>query len=484
MNFNLKEIEKYLNMSKEIIKLEKQNIAGFQKEMYLPKDDKEKIETRFSLDFTKRAQGNHIKVKLEQIPVKEGEVKYIASKKFDSLLKVAAHITLLPIKVKEEYKKTVTICYHHNIGHNILYEGECKVDSEHFSFIDSYFMDIYAQYFVKKRKLYNRMIGSIPCLEEWNTELPGLPLIVPQPYSFSRNSRVSIPLLKSTNNTVTFEYKVRTKLTDLLKMRVLLKDGTYKVLPVCNLKYLDTKNATNIPIPEMMGRYAEMTDEERNWKKSIDMITGEPLKQVMYVEDIDKISSKNPVTLGTKETLSLAGVAPAKHIFWMASLTDAGFSNYTTNRNDIYKGYNPCAKASIKYGSSDRVEECGHENFDLAEVFDWDWPNTPCEAGYNVHTYTFNPNDIQNADTAVNLKECGATLTILLGDTNPFINKDEEKEYYNEDGEVIPIEALENEQDDGRKDKYNLHVRTIVTRKLEVYWNDKSSSLKYIFTST
>jgi hypothetical protein len=471
-------------MSKEILRVEKQNIATFQKEMYLPETETEKIGTRFSLDFEKKSQANHIKVRMDQVPMKEGEIKYTASQKFDNLLKIEAHITLLPIKVKEEYKKTVTICYHHNLGHNILYEGECKLDNEHYGYLNSQYLDIHSQYFVKKRNLYNRMIGNIPCLEEWNTELPAIPLIVPQPYSFSRNPRVSIPLLKSTKNIVTFEYKVKTKLTDLIKMRVLTKDGVYKVLPICNLKYLETKNATNIPIPEMWGRYSEMTDAERNWRKSIDMKTGEPIKQVIYVEDIEKISSKNPITIGTKETLSLASSIPTKHIFWMAGLTDAGFSNYTTNKNDVYKGYNPCAKAAIKYGSSDRVEECGQEHFSLSEAFDFPWENTPCEDGYNVHTYTFNPNDIQNADTAVNLKECGASLTVLLNDTNPFLNKDEEKEYYNEDGEVIPVEALEDHIDESKKDKFILHVCTVVTRKMEIFWNEKTSSLKYIFTST
>ena len=225
-------------MSREILRVEKNSIAGFQKEMYLPKGDGEEIGTRFSLDFSKKAQGNHIKIVMDQVPMKDGEVKYTASQKFDNLLKVEAHITLLPIKVKEEYKKNIAICYHHNLGHNILYEGECKIDNELFGSLDSQYMDIYAQYFVKKRDIYNRMIGNIPCLEEWGTELPGLPLIVPQPYSFSRNTRVSIPLLKSTKNTVTFEYKVRTKLTDLIKMRVLTTNGTYKILPICNLDYL------------------------------------------------------------------------------------------------------------------------------------------------------------------------------------------------------------------------------------------------------
>lgn len=469
--------------SREILRIDKANIAGFQKEQYLPKTENETVETRFSLDFIKRAQANKIKVKMDQSPTKDGEVVYTASQMYDTLLSVSAHINLLPIKVKDQYKSTVSIAYHHNIGHNILYEGECKIDNEYYGQIDSVYLDIHSQYNVKKRELYDRMVGNIPCLEEWGTELPALPLIVPQPYSFSRNTRVSIPLLKSKNNTVTFRYKVRTKLVDLIKMRIKRKDGTYKELSKCKLIYLDTKN-TDIPIPEMWGRYGEMTDEERNWRKSIDMKTGEPLKQTIYIEDVEKISSGNPITIGTKETLSLCGNAPAKHVFWVASLVDSGFSNYTTNRNDLYKGYNPCAKACIKYGTSDRVEECGYEHFELQEVYDHDFVNFPREAGYNVYTYTFNPNEIQHADTAVSLKDCAASLTVLLGDTNPFLNKDEEEEYHDENGEAIPVEALEDHIDESKKDKYVLHVRTIVARKLEVFWNDKVGALRYIFTST
>jgi hypothetical protein len=467
-------------MSKQILNLDRISLSKFQKEMYLPINKEEKVDTRFSTEINKRAQSNHLKVKLDQIPVKEGEVVYTASKKFDSLLKIEAHITLLPIKVKEQYKNKISICYHHNLGHNVLYEGECKIDNDHYGYMDSIYMDINSQYFVRKRDLYDNMIGNIKFLEEWGSQLPALPLVVPQPYHFSRNTRVSLPILKSISNTITFEYKIRTKLTDLIKMRVSTKDG-YKEIK-CNLKYLDTKN-THIPVPEMWGRYSEMTDEERNWRKSIDEKTQEPRKQVIYIEDIDKNSSKNPIIVGSKETISLAGTAPAKHVFWVASLIDSGYSNYTTNRENVYNGWNPCSKTSIKYGSSDRIEECGHEHFDLSEVYDFDWPNTPREAGYNVYTYTFNPIEIQSADTAVVLKECGATLNVLLGDTNPFLNQDEEEEHYDENDELIPIEALEDNLDESKKDKYILHVRTIVMRKLEVYWSDSSSSLKYIFTS-
>lgn len=470
-----------MNKQNNVLKLDRDSTikSQFQKDFYKPNNPKEEVGTRFSLDIEKRAQASHMKVKLDHMP-KDGEVVYTASKKFDSLLKLEAHINLSSVKVKEQYKNSVSIAYHHNIAHHVLYSGECKIDNEHYGFLDSIWLDINSEYFISKRKLYKQMIGAIPCLENWNTELPGLSLISPQPYFFTRNSRVALPILKSSNNTITFEYKLRTKLSELLKMRILTKGGEYKEVK-CNLKYLDIKSP-NIPVPELWGRYSEMTDEERNWRKSIDETTGEPRKQIIYIEDIESTESKNPKSIGTKEEIPLAGPSPVRHIFFVATLADGNLSNYTTNRNDLYKGWNPCAKSGIKYGTSDRVEEIPHEHFDLSEAYDFNWPNFPREAGYNVFTYTFNPMDIQNADSAVILKECGATLNILLGDTNPFVNQEEEEEHYDEDGSLIPVEAL-TEDSENKKDRYIVHVRTVIVKKLEVSWNDKSDSLKYIFTT-
>ena len=113
--------------------------------------------------------------------------------------------------------------------------------------------------------------------------------------------------------------------------------------------------------------------------------------------------------------------------------------------------------------------------------YDFKWKNSPKEAGYNVHTFTFNPTDISHADSAVSLKECGASLNVILGDTNPFIINEPEEDQYDENDDPIPIEAYENENDNSKKDKYVIHVRTLVLRKLEVFWCDKSGRLKYMF---
>src|SRR5581483_5311977 len=169
----------------------------------------------------------------------------------------------------------------------------------------------------------------------------------------------------------------------------------------------------------------------------------------------------------------------------MASLVDEKIpnctaSNYTTNKENVYKGWNPCALSSIQYGNSDRVEELTHEHFDQTEPYDF-FPKAPFEAGFNVKTFAFSPGVYQKADNAIVLEKCGATLNITLNDTDPFLSPEENKEYVDETGEFIPVEVLEDNQKEEKKEKYIVHVRTVYMRKLEVYWDNKDSKLKYEF---
>ena len=128
------------------------------------------------------------------------------------------------------------------------------------------------------------------------------------------------------------------------------------------------------------------------------------------------------------------------------------------------------------------MEQLGDEHFTLSEFNDFEWPNFPKEEGYNVYSYGFDPVNIDHSDTAVILKDCNAQLVVTLGDTNPFSKIEQEDEETDDNGEIIPIEALENDDyENFKKERYVIHVRTVVTRKLEVYWDDKSKIVKYNF---
>ncbi len=470
---------------RNVLKLDINGLTEFQKELHFPDPSKpitkkNKVNSRFSCIIEKNSWSAHTKAKMNHIS-EEGEVKkiiYTASKKFDVIFKSSLHINLIPIKVKDKYKSTIQICYPHNLGHNITNKGELKIDDDHHQFIDSIWLDICSQFYMKKgagmRDLYDRMIGNVSCLEDWGCEMPGIPLIVPQPYSYSRNTRVGLKTLRSSMNTVTYHYNIRNKIREILRMRVKNKDKEWVDIQ-CNLKYLDIKeNAKEIPIPELWARYSLMTDAEREWHKNIP-------KYVIYTEDIIITNSNNPVSLGSIDVIPLHCKVPCKSLFWVAQnikfIKNRNFSNYTTTNTLI--GWNPCAKASLKYGGSNRVQELSHEHFDLEEPWDF-CKSAPDQAGYNVHVFGYDLTTL-NADTAMVLEPLNASLHIKLDDTNPFLTIEEPKEEYDEDGEVIPIEALENDNsDETDKDKYIIHVRALVYKKLEMSWNKKDERIKYL----
>jgi len=502
---------------RNVLKLDIESLTLFQKELHYPDEGKIERElnaiknsgfsdeiknilleimgnssnnakSRFSCTVEKNAWSTHTKVKMPHTAEKE-EVIYTASKKYDVLFKSEIHQELLPIKVKDQYKKSIQICYPHNLGHNVTPEGELKIDDDHQQSIDSIWMDIYAQWYMKpgagKRELYNRMIGNVPCLEDWRTELPGMKLVIPQPYSYARHTRVALRTLRSSMNTVTHHYKIRNKLQELLRMRVKLKNGDdeWSEIP-CKLSYLDIPgSAKELPIPELWGRFALMTNEERDWHKSIDPSTGEPIKHVVYTEDIVKASSNNPNSIGSTESIPIHCKTPCKALFWVAqdtkTIENRNFSNYTTNADCLFDGWNPCSRVDLKYGGAYRIEKLPSEHFELSEAWD-SFPSAPSEPGYNAYSFGYEQTSL-NADTAIVLEPLNAFLHITLGNTDPFRSINEQEDEYTDEGEVIPIEALgENNVRDDKGSKYIIHVRALVYKKTIMSWNEKEKCLKYI----
>jgi hypothetical protein len=255
-------------------------------------------------------------------------------------------------------------------------------------------------------------------------------------------------------------------------------------MPQCKLAYLDIpENAKELPIPELWARYALMTDEERDWHKSIDPKTGEPIKHTVYTEDIVIATSNNPTSLGSTDVIPLHCKTPCKALFWVAqdikAVENRNFSNYTTNTDNLFDGWNPCAKVDLKYGGSYRVEKMTYEHFELSEPWDF-FPSAPSEFGYNAFSFGYEPTTL-NADTAIVLEPLNASLHVRLADTDPFKSFDEPEEEYTEDGEMVPVEAIEDElAEKDKNSKYLIHVRALVYKKLEISWNEKDKCLKYL----
>ena len=483
---DLKELRDKIKMSEtNVLKLDINSLTDFQKDLYEAGPD-ESLETRFACDVEKISWSTRTKRRMTTHTVQddEGEVVYMASKKYDSLLSTELHINLIHIKVKDKYKKRVQICYPHNPGHNIAYRGEVKIDDDHHQTIDSVWMDEYSQYFMNQgpghRDLYNRMVGNIPCLTNWNTELPRLKLVVPQPYHYSRNTRVCIRTLQSQVN-ITHHYKIRHKLKDILRMRVLKPDTDEYVEIPCNPKYLDVPgNFRELPIPELWATYGLMTDEEREWHKSVDPRTGERIKHIIYTEDIFMVSSDNPRPLGSVDVIPLQCKAPCKALFCVAQDVDFvkvnNFSNYTTNGDDLYEGWNPISRIGLKYGGVSKLDDLSHEHFEFSEARHF--PSAPADPGYNAFPIGYNQTTL-NSDVALVFEPLGASLHIKLDNTDPFENiEDLDENIEDDDSDIIPTEALE-ESTMMSKNKYIVHVRGLVYKKLIFNWDDKAKTFKY-----
>ena len=194
---------------RNVLKLDINSLTPFQKELHYPEGNpeneiksvqslnipdelrklfieqisssaKNKVNSRFSCVIEKNAWSTHTKCRMAHT-AEGNDVIYTASKKFDVLFKSEMHINLIPIKVKDKYKKHIQICYPHNPAHNICHQGELKIDDDHHQTIDDVWLDLHSQFYMKsgagKREHYNRMVGNVACLEEWRTELPGMKLI-------------------------------------------------------------------------------------------------------------------------------------------------------------------------------------------------------------------------------------------------------------------------------------------------------------------
>lgn len=454
----------------------------FQHDLYYTVGKDEKVSSRYSYDIEKYSYSSAMPVKMEHSLAEDATFSYIASKKFDGLTYCELRAILRSVKVKEEYRDRIQICYPHNVGHNLIEMAEFSIDDDPAQVLDSVCLDIRSQYYQDprpgKRDLYNIMIGNVPLLEEWSSELPRYKLYIPQPWFFHGTTRMSLLMLQSSKNVFKFKYKIRTKLTDLLRMRVKTKSGNYKEFK-CNSEYLDVPKL-EIPIPELWGKFYVTTDEERAWRKKL-------LSEIEYTllyEDFYLESSDNSTPLGSTVKIRLQSESPTRHVFWVARnikcvANKNNYSNYTTDENSLSSGWNPCAKVGIVYGGSDRIPEMDAGHFALSEAYSNNFPSAPCEPGYNVQSFSNDTNTI-DVDTSVPLDSMKASLVLTLGDTDPYLTIKDVEEEYDDKGQIIPKEAFEEDDEYLQsRDKYTVYVRCLVYKKFKITWDKMENKLVY-----
>ena len=461
-------------MSAGIAKIDLETITLFQRDLHDPKDENEEITSNFYREFRKTTWYTHIPVKLK-CTANENDLIYTANNTFDYLVYTYQRQVFPALRVKKEYRNKVQICWPHNLGTNIVQIAQLKFDDDTPQTIDSIWFDIFAQFYMKPgfRDHYNVCVGNVEFLEKWSDFLPEYTTTSPQPWYYTRDPSQAVPLLYCTMSTITHHYKMRTKITELLRMRV--REGEtagWKEIP-CNLKYIDGAGSTGtLKTPELWGRYAYLTDEEREWNKC-------STERSFYIEDVVVGESINNNSYGANVPVELDCTTPCKALFWVAENLTAqenrNFSNYTTNPDNLYEGWNPITRTSLVYGNSSRLEKMSSDHFDRIEPW-YHFPSPPSEAGYNSYSFAMNSTAL-DAEIGIVMAGIKARLLVTLGNTSPFLKP---VRYTDEKNPVI--EELEEApmRQDTAGDKFAVHVRMLVMKKLTFTYNDEKK--QYLIT--
>lgn len=476
-------------MSSNLARFEFQILNDFQKELHLifgeneePEDGIEIISS-FYRKFQKSTWYSQCTSKLK-CNVTENELVYTVNNTFHCLLYTYMRQTFPALKVAKKYHGLVEICWPHNLGTNYVCEARLKFDDDVPQTIDSYWFDIYSQWYMKPGfdKHYNICVGSLPFLENWSSFLPEFTTNVMQPFYYMRDVSLALPLFYfSSQSTVTQNYTVRNTIGSLLRMRI----NTNKENPsspiwketAYNANYVEGAGSTGVlRVPELWGRYAYLTDVEIDWYKecSMEEVSDNPdpkkgtlvNQKTFYVEDIIACESDNPNCYGAKVGIDLDCKTPAKAMFWMAENLTAknnrNFSNYTTAADNLQEGWNPIRSVSLSYGGHTRLDNMDSDHFDKIEP--WvHFKSAPWQAGYNAYSFSLDSTSL-DADVGIIWDGLKARLTATLGNTDPSLKP--VKRY---DETKVLLDELEEEGIlTNSNDYFKIHVRLLVMKKMIV----------------
>lgn len=456
-----------------IVKIDLDTITVFQKKIHTTKNEDEEIESRFVYNFRKTTWSTHLPVKLK-MQNSDDKLVYIADNRFHYLLYTCMRQKLPQVNVHESYKNRIEICWPVNLGLNIIKNSDLSFDDDIFQSIDNIWLNIHSQCYMLdgsgKRDHFNLMIGNVPFLQKWSTFLPEYTLDIPQPWYYCKNEVFAIPLFLCSLSKIEHSYTVISKLSDLLRMRIKNDDGSYLYIK-CNTKYLYNLDInSSLPTPELWGRYAQITEEEKNWRKE--------QKNKLYIEDVISCTSENEYGFGQKATVDLHANTPCKAIFWVAenlkSSSLNNYSNFTTNNNDLFNGWNPILTSNLKYGGIERLPEMDSDHFDRIEMF-YKFPSAPWQPGYNAYSFSYDTNSL-NADVGITFQppshnDLKAKLIVKLGNNDPFLknidySKDSTKQ--SENINLIPDEIISDNKNNNIIDKnFKIHIRLLVMKKIK-----------------
>jgi len=434
-------------MSINVTKTESELLSKLQRDIHTPLDENDELISPFCYQYEKITWHSHIPAKLQSTTTEgEGIATYNLNTSFHHLLYGDLKQELPKLKVKAEFKDKVEICWTHNVGHHVIKDCHFKFGEQTYYLFDNIWLDINAQYTIDNIEQYNEDIGNNDFLQLWSNRLPKYSLYVPQPWFFSRSEKLAFPLMLCQGQSVSFQYSLRNKVTDLLRMRIKTDDGTWKHI-VPNLGYLEpVVNDGVLKLPEIWVRYSYGSSLEKDWNTCI-------THHEYYIETITPLCSLNPIAYEQNVAIEIEGKTPCKAIFWVGQNVDSDrlrcFGNYTTDITNVYDGYGLIEKVSINHSAGSRVKDMDGKYFERMEPLHHS-KKRPHEKGYYLHSLGQTPfKSVSDVGLVPDNLKMRAYFTI--NDTNPLLDREEE------------LKELKGEEDPTR---FHVHIRLLSIKKM------------------
>lgn len=460
-----------------VAQVELETRGSFQDEIHAAKNPNETVRSKFSYPYKKTAWSSNV---LEELTAKDegrGEtVIFNVNPKFHFLLRVYLEQEVGDIRVSEKYQENIKISLTHNIGHNIVKEGVMDIDGDKIQSLDTRWMDFKSQFFMDpgagKRECYNKNIGNVDHLTSWSTYIPKDTVMIQQPYYFSKSTFKALPLLMGSVNNVSFRYKLRRKLSQLVRM-IRYNKKLDKWIPIkYNSRYLDISDKDpELTQPRMFGRYAQVTDAEKNWRLSEEFTESNQSQHKVYGEDIIRVSQNNTSKLGTSVPITLYSAHPVKAVFWLAENIKAtglnNRSNYTTNAMNLFEGHNPIEEVGISYGGMEKFSKMNFKHFSEMEPMS-EFPSCPNEPGYAGYAYGYDITSLHADPGKIfnNIGRGGADFVATLNDTNPYAKTSEDISESESDEEDVSTVAKHGKKKTTDDTEYKIHVYMLVETEL------------------
>jgi hypothetical protein len=421
----------------------------------------------------------------------DGDVIYEVNSVLHSLIYSYMRFRTPAIRVKPEHAGKVRIAWPHNLGTNVVREARFEVGNDVYQSWDSVWADCYFQFFMKdgpgKREAHHRGIGNTKIMEDWSEYLPSYPINVEQPWFYSMDPALAFPIFyKDSSTVVRHVYSFRRNISDLIRVQYLTPEGEWvNVKDHSSLsELLILPKGGKMPIPELWARYAYSRENELKRLKC-------EASRTFRIRNVITCDASNSSVYEKLVDLELQSKTPCLAFFWVAENKDASivhnFSNYTTDTDDLYSGWDPIGRTSLHYGTQALFKDMASDHFNVASAR-MHFPSSPDEPVYHAYSYAWYSASI-HGDIGIVLDKKKAKLTCAIADTNIFADarqteKEDESDKMLKALGVKPASTPRPEQRVVKPvpvagPEFLLRVRLLVERKFTV---TAAADGKYVFS--